>query len=74
MSFDINTINSTIGNAATQMDAQLGALSSTMDPSKPADLMKFQAEMNQYQNMIGLQSAAIKAIGDITRGIIQKIG
>ncbi|MFO1349188.1 MAG: EscF/YscF/HrpA family type III secretion system needle major subunit [Gammaproteobacteria bacterium] len=74
MSFNVNTVNGTLGNTAAQMDAQLSQLSSTMDASNPQDLMKFQAAMNQFQQVIGLQSAAIKAIGDVARGIIQKIG
>lgn len=73
MSFDISTINGTLGNNVAQLDAQLDQLSATMNPDNTADLLKFQAETNRFQIAVGLQSAAIKVIGDVARGIVQKI-
>ena len=73
MSFDIGTINGTLGNNVAQLDAQLDQLSATMNPDNTADLLKFQAETNRFQVAVGLQSAAIKVIGDVARGIVQKI-
>lgn len=73
MGFDISTINSTLGNIVDQENDRIGQLSSTLNPDNTADLLKFQAETNRFQVVVGLQSATIKVLGDVARGIIQKI-
>ena len=73
MSFDISTINSTLGNIVDQQNDRLGQLSSNLNPDNTADLLKFQAETNRFSVVVGLQSAAIKTIDDAARGIVQKI-
>ena len=48
-------------------------LSSNLNPDNTAVLLKFLAETNRFSVVVGWQSAAIKAIGDAARGIVQKI-
>ncbi|MCG7490141.1 type III secretion system needle protein SsaG [Vibrio sp. Of14-4] len=70
---DLNAIINEMSLKSAQSAQDLKSKMSKADPNNPDEMLKAQFAVQQYSNLMGYESALIKAVKDMVQGIISKI-
>ena len=72
--FNYSDIDATMGRSTSSLEKNLQGFTQSMDPSSTADLIRLQNLTQQWTMAVSLQSTTIKMVGDMLKGVVQKVG
>ncbi len=74
MAFSLDTVSASMGSKFQSAQSNLESQLQNLDPSKPGDMIQMQMAMQKMSMAAQLQSSMIQQIGEMCKGIIQKMG
>lgn len=70
---DLNAVINQLSQMSAQSAQDIQTKMANADPNNPEQMMQAQFAVQQYSNLMGYESALIKAVKDMVQGIIAKI-